>query len=546
MIYLTTFLISMFTTIVLVPILSGMAEKLKVMDIPNERKIHQFPIPKVGGIAMALGVVIPILLWAPVNGFVRSVMLASWVIVIFGVVDDFKNVNYKIKFAGQVAAAFIVIFWGGLRIHTLGGMLPPGFELPGFISIPLTLFVIVGVTNAINLSDGLDGLAGGICLLSFLCLGYLSYLQGYQDPIIFSVAIIGAIIGFLRFNTYPASIFMGDAGSQLLGFLFITLSLGLTQRDSNLNPFLPLVLMGLPILDTVTVMAERIMEGRWPFHADKKHVHHKLLALDFFHNESVLIIYVCHAFFVTSSFLFRMSSERFLLTYYFAFSAGALSILWTAGNRGWRRKRHQFLDKVIKGRLRVLKDRSIFIKIFYQGAQVVFPVLLIVTSLMPETIPDYLTLFFVFLLGIILLHRFVKVNWHPFLVRIPFFLSMPFIIYLGERGTAAWISPESLRIYNLSFAAMVILILLVLKFSRRQGFRSTPMDFLILFIALVVPNLPDEHIQSFHMGLIAAKIIVMFFSFEVLVGELRTDLYKLTPYLSIALIIVVLRGYFGF
>ena len=234
----------MFTTIVLIPILSSVAVKLNVMDMPDERKVHTFPIPKVGGIAMALSVVIPILLWAPVNNLIRSVTLASWVIVVFGIIDDYKNINYKVKFAAQIAAAVIVVFYGDLRIHTLGGMLSPGMELPGIVSIPLTLLVIVGVTNAINLSDGLDGLAGGICLLSFICLGYLSYRQGYQDPIILSVAIIGAIIGFLRYNTYPASVFMGDTGSQLLGFLFITLSLGLTQNGSNLNPFLPLVFNG--------------------------------------------------------------------------------------------------------------------------------------------------------------------------------------------------------------------------------------------------------------------------------------------------------------
>ncbi len=209
MIYLTTFLISMFTTIVLIPILSGVAVKLNVMDIPDERKVHTFPIPKVGGIAMALSVIIPILLWAPVNNFVRSVTLASWVIVVFGIIDDYKNINYKIKFAAQIAAALIVVFYGDLRIHTLGGMLPPDFELSGIVSIPLTLLVIVGVTNAINLSDGLDGLAGGICLLSFICLGYLSYRQGYQDPIILSVAIIGAIIGFLRYNTLSRIYFHG-------------------------------------------------------------------------------------------------------------------------------------------------------------------------------------------------------------------------------------------------------------------------------------------------------------------------------------------------
>ncbi len=303
--------------------------------------------------------------------------------------------------------------------------------------------------------------------------------------------------------------------------------------------------MGLPILDTITVMVERILEGRWPFHPDKKHVHHKLLALGFFHNESVLIIYICHAFFVTLGFLFRMYSEWFLLIYYLTFSACAMCILWIADNRGWHRKRHQFLDNMIKGRLRILKDRNVFIKVSFQAAQVGFPILLIVTCLIPENIPDYVALFAAFLLGIILLYRFVKINWQPFLVRIPFFLCIPFIIYLGEESVARWVQPEYLRIYNLSFVVLVILILLILKFSRRQGFKSTPMDFLILFIALVVPNLPDEHIQSFHMGLIAAKTIAMYFSFEVLIGELRTDLHKLAPYISIALIVIIIRGYFG-
>ena len=546
MIYLTTFLISMFTTIVLIPIFSGVAVKLKFLDIPNERKIHTSPIPKVGGIAMALGMVVPVVLWAPANSFVMSVILASWIIIVFGIIDDYKDVNYKVKFSGQIVAALIVIFWGGVKIHTLGGILSPGHALPDLISIPLTLVVIVGVTNAINLSDGLDGLAGGICLLSFICLGYLCYRQGYQDPIIFSVAIMGAIIGFLRFNTYPASIFMGDAGSQLLGFLFISLSLGLTQNGSNLNPFLPLVLMGLPILDTITVMTERILAGRWPFHADKKHVHHKLLALGFFHNESVLIIYICHAFFVTMGFILRMYSEWSLLLLYVLLSVAAMSLLGIARKKGWyRRRHHRFVDKVIKGRLRILKERNVFIKASFQAAQIIFPVLLIIACFIPENIPDYVSLLSAFLLGISLLYRFVKVNWRPFLVRIPFFLSMPFIIYLSEERVANWVWPEFLEIYNLSIVALVILILLTLKFSRRQGFKSTPMDFLILFIALVVPNLPDEHIQSFHMGLIAAKTIAMFFTFEVMIGEFRTDLHKMMPYVMIALVVVVIRGYFG-
>ena len=160
MIYLSTLIISMFTTIVLIPIFMGLAVKLKALDVPNERKVHQIPTPKSGGISMALGAMVPILLWMPKNDFTLALLIGAWIIVLFGMIDDFMDMDYRIKFCGQLVAALIVVLYGGLKIKSMGALLLPGFELPDLVSIPLTIFVIVGVTNAINLSDGLDGLAG--------------------------------------------------------------------------------------------------------------------------------------------------------------------------------------------------------------------------------------------------------------------------------------------------------------------------------------------------------------------------------------------------
>ena len=169
----------------------------------------------------------------------------------------------------------IVVFYGDLRIHNLGGMFPPNFELSRIISIPLTILVIVGVTNAINLSDGLDGLAGGICLLSFICLGYLSYRQGFQDPIILSVAIIGAIIGFLRYNTYPASIFMGDTGSLAIGAALATLALMTGQWL-----VLPIIAI-IPVSEIISVILQiayfKITKGKRLFKMSPIHHHFELL-----------------------------------------------------------------------------------------------------------------------------------------------------------------------------------------------------------------------------------------------------------------------------
>ena len=334
------------------------------MDVPNHRKVHSCPMPKSGGIAMALGALIPVLLWAPGGEFVRAVLIGAGIVVFFGLMDDFRDLGYKAKFTGQCAAALIVIIYGGVKIKSLGMLLPGDMLLSDWLAIPLTLIVIVGVTNAVNLSDGLDGLAGGSSLLSFLCIGYLAYLGENIVIAMMSVAVIGAIFGFLRFNTYPANLFMGDSGSQLLGFSGITLLLALAQGNTPLSPILPLIVLGFPVLDTLTVMSERLAEGRPPFIADKNHFHHKLMRLGFFHTEAVFIIYILQAFLVTCALLFRFYSEWFLLTGYLICSGLILSGFFIADRSHWKFKRYDLLDTFIKGNLRKLKEKNIFIKVF--------------------------------------------------------------------------------------------------------------------------------------------------------------------------------------
>ena len=177
----STFLISTIFTILMIPVLVNLACKFDILDFPDSRKIHCDPVPRIGGLAMALGALIPILLWVPFNAFVKSVLFGSCTLVIFGLVDDIKNIRVLTKFAGQILAALFVILYGGLKIKSLGALGPAGFLLPDWLSIPLTLIVIVAVTNAINLTDGLDGLAAGITLITFLCIGYLSYLENIQS-----------------------------------------------------------------------------------------------------------------------------------------------------------------------------------------------------------------------------------------------------------------------------------------------------------------------------------------------------------------------------
>jgi UDP-GlcNAc:undecaprenyl-phosphate GlcNAc-1-phosphate transferase len=172
MLLLSTLLLALFITIALIPVSRKLAIRMNGIDIPNERKVHPYPIPKSGGIAMALGAMISVLIWAHGDQLVKAVLMGTGIVVLFGLIDDFRGLGYKPKFAGQITAAMIFILYGGIKIKSLGMLLPDDMLLPDWLAFPLTLIVIVGVTNAINLSDGLDGLAGGISLLSFICIGY--------------------------------------------------------------------------------------------------------------------------------------------------------------------------------------------------------------------------------------------------------------------------------------------------------------------------------------------------------------------------------------
>lgn len=528
MIFLSSFLISITTTIALVPIIRQMAIHLDLgVDLPHERKIHKVPVPRIGGISMAIGAFIPVALWVAMGKFAFAIFLSTGLIVLFGVIDDFINLNFKIKFIVQILAALIIIFLGGVKIHYLGLLLPEGVSLPDAIAIPLTILVIVGVTDAINLIDGLDGLAGGIAMLSFICIGYLAYFSDQDVILLFSVAVIGSILGFLRFNTHPATIFMGDGGSQMLGFLAVVLSLALTQGIFDSQPFipspvLPLLLLGLPVLDTLTVVVERIRKGASPFKADKRHFHHKLMRLGLFHREAVLVIYLLHSFLILSAFIFRFFTEWFLLSYYLIFSGILLFVLRKAQRNNWNFPREKFFEKSAFGTLRAINNQNLPIKISFRIVQLGVPTLFLITCFLPEKIPPLLYSSFLFLFVLIMFCWQFGREYIQILFDIVLYLFIPVIVFFSETQRAAWISEFCLFLYNGAFALVFFFVIMTLKFTRRtKGFKSTPLDYLILFIALVVPNLPDPQIQDWQLGLIAAKIIVFYFSYEVLLGEMR-------------------------
>jgi UDP-GlcNAc:undecaprenyl-phosphate GlcNAc-1-phosphate transferase len=210
-------------------------------------------------------------------------------IAAFGVWDDRADLSYRMKLLGQTLAAFIVVLLGEVRFDTVPFLVD--VQLPLWVSVVVTIVFLVGVSNAVNLTDGLDGLAGGLSFLTLSGIAYLAYLSNDLMVLSLTVPFLGALLGFLRYNTYPARIFMGDAGSQLLGFIMGVLAILLT--NSSRGPFsvsLTLFLLGLPFLDTLGVTGQRVAEGRSPFIGDRAHIHHKLLRVGLTHYEAVTAI----------------------------------------------------------------------------------------------------------------------------------------------------------------------------------------------------------------------------------------------------------------
>ena len=521
--FLTTLLLSVLITIALTPAFSAVALRFRWLDLPSERKVHLIPTPRVGGVAMALGSFIPLCYWLCAEPFVLAYLAGGGLLVVLGGVDDFRDLPPRAKFAGQIAAALIAVLFGGVRIETLGGFAPEGFLLPGWLGIALTVFVIVGVTNAINLSDGLDGLAGGLSLLIFAGIGYLAYLEGSPSIGLISLALFGALFGFLRFNTHPASVFMGDAGSQFLGFSAITLSLALTQgRSTPLSPYLPLIILGFPILDTFTVMVTRISQGRSPFSADKNHFHHNLMAFGFRHPESVLIIYVLQSLLCFAAVHFRFYSDWSLVSGYLIFCALVISGFIYAARTKRRLRRFDFFDIKIAGRLRLLKREGTVIRRCFPVFAAAVPLLLFFTCCVDRHPPRYLSFLSLGAAALVLFCWRYREAQLPALLRFVFYLLIPFAVYLASDARCALSGTPWESYYHGSFAAIALLIILVSKFSRRtSGFRSSPMDFLIIILVLVLPNLSGHPVQDYRIGLIAAKILMLYFSFEVLQAELR-------------------------
>ena len=323
---------------VVTPLVIRISHRRQWFDMPNERKIHTAPVPRLGGIAMFVAfflsaVSVPLLLplfgpgpWPTIYRLnIIPVFFAFALIHSLGLLDDFHNLNALLKFILQIIAAALVTV-GGFTISKV--YLPSvGVVSLGIFAWPLTIFWIITISNAVNLVDGLDGLAGGISGISALALGICAYLQWNATPALMAFALLGAILGFMLFNYPPARIFMGDSGALFIGFTLAVIPLLKGPGSTTLgNLLVPATVLAVPILDVVAAIVRRIREKRPIYSPDKEHIHHKLLALGLRDTTILPIVYVFCIFVsgasVVSVFLPRVQA---LILFGFVWATSILS-----------------------------------------------------------------------------------------------------------------------------------------------------------------------------------------------------------------------------
>ena len=311
--------VSFLASALLVPFAKKCAIHVNAIDMPNARKVHKKPIPRMGGLAIFGSFLLSYMLFARTSIQMLSILIGGFIIVLTGIFDDIKPVWSKAKFILQIVAACVVVFYGDIVLKDIT-FLGLYLKFPSPLDYIITIFFIVGITNAINLIDGLDGLASGVSAIYFATITIISYIlfrmQGLET--VLSLIMLGATLGFLLHNFHPAKIFLGDTGSYFLGFIISVISL-LGYKGATLTTLIiPIVILAIPIFDTALAILRRLLKGEGIMAPDKEHFHHQLLKMKFSVTATVLIIYAINILFASVSVFFVLGDKKLAMGLYLA------------------------------------------------------------------------------------------------------------------------------------------------------------------------------------------------------------------------------------
>jgi UDP-GlcNAc:undecaprenyl-phosphate GlcNAc-1-phosphate transferase len=539
--WLSSFVISFFVAVVLVPPLREYSGRLQLLDIPDTRKIHAVAVPRCGGIGIAAGALIPVLLWGTLDPAMQAYLVGAAIIIAFGLWDDFRPLNFKWKLVGQVAAAMTVM-QGGVLIEHVPLL---GIErAPHWLAYPITAVFLIGVTNAINLIDGLDGLAGGCMLLTLSAFAVLAYGTNCPNPVLIALASMGALFGFLRYNTYPASVFMGDGGSQFLGFtagVLSVLMVGECQATPNLG--VVLLALGLPVLDTALVIFERIAAGRSPFSPDKNHMHHKLMAMGLRHHEVVALAYLTQGCMIGAAFLLRDAAEWMLLVGLFAVVVGVLVGLRVAVASGWKMREEIGAGEFVERRNLWLRQRSWLPNCSNAGVRFAVAGFLVLGALTPGTVPVDVSVLAIAMAVFAAAAMIFFSARSALIVKISVYVAIAAVADI----VASWKEANEVLawVVDLYLFALAAVLIVAVRVTRRELFQLTPQDVLIILLTLFVPTVFAATLSHYHIGKLLVMLVALFYASEFVLAKDGPNFTVLKLCLIASLCILGVRGFLG-
>ena len=304
-IILFTMLISFLTT----PIVKKIAVHINALDMPEARKVHKKPMPRLGGLAIFFAFLMGYMFFGENTIQMNSILIGSFIILLTGIIDDIHSLSPKDKLVGQLLSAGVIAFYGEILLSNITFF---GMNIQfGLLSYPITIMFIVACMNIINLIDGLDGLASGISAIFFMTIIVICFFLGRTIGLdyIITLIMLGSTLGFLIHNFYPAKIFLGDSGAMFLGFIISVISLLGFKGTILTSVFIPLLILAVPILDTLFAILRRFVHHQKITDADKLHLHHQLLGMKFSHRNTVLIIYGVNILFAIASIFYLLGEQ---------------------------------------------------------------------------------------------------------------------------------------------------------------------------------------------------------------------------------------------
>jgi len=522
------------------------------MDEPDSRKVHTQPIPRLGGVGIFLAFMFSVLVHTEITLEIRAILVGGLVIFTTGLLDDIRNLSARKKFLGQIAACTFTMVMGDLYIVNLGNLLGLGeIVLPFWVAAPFTVFALVGVINAINLIDGLDGLAGGVATIALSAFLLMGFSESNGLVVTLSAALIGAVLGFLKYNCYPARIFMGDAGSLTVGFFLGFFSVMLTQGKGagEFSPVLPLIILGLPIADTIRVMARRAIRGASPFSPDQSHVHHQFLGLGFHHRFTVVIIYGISIFWAMFALSFYAVPDYFLFWTYLAVNSFSYFALKFIGNH-----KEQFsilrFDSAVSLRdtrpYRFLSAASTHGTIILAGLLCLYLWIILVRTGPPtEALRD--VAMSVFVCGLILFLLTRDIRNHFFLI---YLFAASLILFFHNQK---WADSTLLGHYTQGQVSTIFFIIaagiVFLKIIFRddeEKVLGTPLDFLILAMSITLTVIlpKSDVLQNFEMAVAQAVVFFLVMRFISSFGVWPTRVFFCT--VQVGLAFILLKSFYGY